>query len=131
MTSAEHVIEIRAKGFTIMHPLACRPNLFDCPVNVASEEQLTEPPGQLGRFVCSLTDDGQFVIGDPAHITESTDEAAADVAARAFAADMFDTFADFIDKWPPGPTLPPSVFSAMAREKATDLRTDDTTEETR
>lgn len=54
-----HVIEFRADGWTIQHPLACRPNLFDCPVNRVAERELTEPPishGRqvLGRFECDV-----------------------------------------------------------------------------
>lgn len=58
-----HVIEIREDGWTIQHPLACRPNLFDCPVNRAAGRELREPPGEFGRFECGLADDGNFIIG--------------------------------------------------------------------
>lgn len=58
-----HIIEVRAAGWTIMHPLACRPRLFDCEVNRAAEEGLTEPPTALGRFRCDAAT-GRFVIGE-------------------------------------------------------------------
>lgn len=62
---AEHVIEFRTDGWTIMHPLACRPALFDCPVNRAAERDLTAPPDvDPGRYVIRLVD-GQLVIGEP------------------------------------------------------------------
>lgn len=55
----EHVIEFRDRGWTIKHPLSCRPNLFDCPINGAAEcqfgyGQLPEP----GRQRCWLNDEG-------------------------------------------------------------------------
>lgn len=51
-----HIIEFREDGWTLMHPLACRPNLFDCPVNRIAGRQLSEPPDLLGRFECELID---------------------------------------------------------------------------
>lgn len=60
-----HVIEFRATGWTIKHPLVCRPALFDCPVNRAAEQELTEPPSVLGRFECGVNDSGdRLLIGD-------------------------------------------------------------------
>jgi hypothetical protein len=58
----EHVIDLRDDGWTIKHPLSCRPHLFDCPVNRAAERDLTEAPAQLGRFVCLLDEVGGFTI---------------------------------------------------------------------
>lgn len=63
-TETEHVVEFREDGWTIMHPLACRPNLFDCAVNRAAGRALEEPPAEFGRFACGLAEDGQFVVGD-------------------------------------------------------------------
>jgi hypothetical protein len=63
-TETEHVIEFREDGWTIKHPLACRPNLFDCAVNRAAGRALQEPPAEFGRFACGLAEDGQFVVGD-------------------------------------------------------------------
>lgn len=59
-----HVIEFRDTGWTIMHPLACRPNLFACEVNRAAERDLTdwEAPAVLGRFRCDAAT-GRFAIG--------------------------------------------------------------------
>lgn len=61
-----HTIELREDRWTIMHPLSCRPNLFDCPVNRVAEQQLTERPRVLGRFPCWLADGGQLVIENAA-----------------------------------------------------------------
>lgn len=58
----EHIIEVRAAGWTIMHPLACRPRLFDCEVNRAAERDLTGPPTARGRFRCDAAT-GRFAIG--------------------------------------------------------------------
>lgn len=63
--SPEHVIEFTDQGWTIMHPIACRPDLFACPVNRAAGDRI-EQRGQWisdGRYVCSVTDDGRFVVG--------------------------------------------------------------------
>jgi hypothetical protein len=57
-----HIIEVRETGWTIMHPLACRPRLFDCEVNRAAERDLTAQPAELGRFRCDAAT-GQFAIG--------------------------------------------------------------------
>lgn len=57
-----HIIELREDGFTIQHPLACRPNLFDCQYNLAARDTLDEAPGELGRFYCSTDDYMDLVI---------------------------------------------------------------------
>lgn len=58
LTPERHVIEFRQRGWTIMHPLSCRPRLFDCPVN------LSAPPGRLGRYLIELHD-GELIVGEP------------------------------------------------------------------
>lgn len=68
-TETEHVIEFREDGWTIMHPLACRPNLSACAVNRAAGHALQEPPAEFGRFACGLAEDGQFVVGDRRGVT--------------------------------------------------------------
>lgn len=48
-----HIIDIRPDGWTIKHPLACRPNLFECGVNRAAEQDLGQsdgPPVPPGRY---------------------------------------------------------------------------------
>lgn len=56
-----HIIEFREDGWTIQHPLSCRPNLFDCPVNRAAERDLDEPPEcGPGRYTCGVEDGGRF-----------------------------------------------------------------------
>lgn len=59
-----HIVDLREGGWTIQHPMVCRPYLFDCPVNEAAEHELVDRPTELGRFVCGLDDDGRFEIGD-------------------------------------------------------------------
>lgn len=59
-----HVVEFRATGWTISHPLSCKSrDLFACPVNRAAERDLVEVPEALGRFYCDVRD-GQFVVTD-------------------------------------------------------------------
>jgi hypothetical protein len=64
-TDEGHVIEFREDGWTISHPLACRPKLFECQVNRVAERDLTQRPDALGRFECELNDIGdRLLIGD-------------------------------------------------------------------
>ncbi|MGW5556879.1 DUF6085 family protein [Micromonospora sp. NPDC003944] len=61
-----HIIEFRPAGWTIKHPLACRPNLFACPFNRAALA-LDSPPAKYGRYVVDLSDEGvsgDLVVGD-------------------------------------------------------------------
>lgn len=51
--TGRHVIDLRADGFTIMHPLSCRPNLFDCIYNHEAAE-LESADHELGRWYCTL-----------------------------------------------------------------------------
>ena len=62
---APHVIDLRADGWTLMHPLSCRPYLFDCEVNLAADDQLREPPGDQGRFEVAFDGDGTLLLGRP------------------------------------------------------------------
>lgn len=67
-----HIIEFRPDGWTIQHPLACRPNLFACPVNRAAEHDLAGGEVPPGRYECEVNDIGdRFLIGD--RLPEVTD----------------------------------------------------------
>lgn len=57
-----HLIQLREGGWTIQHPLSCRPMLFACEVNLAASHALDQPPETLGVFECGV-EDGRFVIG--------------------------------------------------------------------
>jgi hypothetical protein len=65
-----HIIQFRTDGWTIKHPLACRPNLFDCPVNRAAEAELGTrrcPPAPPGRYECRAGEGdlaGMLLLGD-------------------------------------------------------------------
>lgn len=62
---ASHLVEFREDGWTLQHPLACRPNLFACPVNRVAEQDLRQPPGVLGVFECGVNDLGdRFLLFD-------------------------------------------------------------------
>ncbi|MEH0823440.1 MULTISPECIES: DUF6085 family protein [unclassified Micromonospora] len=67
-SSETHVIEIRADGWTIQHPLSCRPDLFNCPVNRVGEAEMASldcPPAPPGRYECGINDLGdRFLLGD-------------------------------------------------------------------
>ncbi|MEU4781050.1 DUF6085 family protein [Micromonospora sp. NPDC023633] len=73
-----HVIQFRADGWTIKHPLACRlGDLFGCAVNQAAED-LDGPPVPPGRYVVTVDGiDGRLRVG------ESVDEQAVAPAAGA------------------------------------------------
>ncbi|MDD4866198.1 MAG: hypothetical protein PHQ28_03430, partial [Mycobacterium sp.] len=62
----QHLIEMRADGgWTIQHPLACRPNLFACPVNKAAEQDLAAANVPAGVYECDINDLGdRLLIGD-------------------------------------------------------------------
>jgi hypothetical protein len=63
-----HLIEFRADGWTIQHPLRCRPNLFACQVNRMAGDQIGGPPASgLGVYECDVDDDGTFMLNYPAH----------------------------------------------------------------
>lgn len=59
----DHIVDLRADGWTIRHPLTCRTDLFACPVNRAAERDLTGPPHEFGRFECGV-ENGEFWIGE-------------------------------------------------------------------
>jgi hypothetical protein len=57
-----HIIEFTETGWTIQHPIACRPTLFTCPVNQAAQSNFTGPPPALGRYECDVNDLGDRVL---------------------------------------------------------------------
>jgi hypothetical protein len=57
-----HLIEFRAGGWTIQHPLRCRPNLFACAVNRVGEQLPGPPQRGIGVYECDLQD-GVLVVG--------------------------------------------------------------------
>lgn len=60
-----HVIEFRDDGWTIKHPLACRPALFECRINRLAEQGLgyTE---RRGQYELTVNEDlgGTLVVGE-------------------------------------------------------------------
>lgn len=65
----EHVIDIKPDGWTIKHPLACRPELFNCPVhNAAAAREFADPHPGPGRYGVSLSETGWIVIGEPVRV---------------------------------------------------------------
>lgn len=62
----EHTIDIQADGWTIKHPLACRPELFTCPVhNAAAAREFADVHPKPGQYGVSLDETGWIVIGEP------------------------------------------------------------------
>ncbi|HEX6869939.1 MAG TPA: hypothetical protein VF163_02480 [Micromonosporaceae bacterium] len=80
----EHIIELTGAGWTLMHPLQCRPDLFACEVNRAAQDSLTEVPEcGPGRFWCGIDWSGEFRIGDRTERAASaTDLVLVEVAAE-------------------------------------------------
>lgn len=62
LRDSRHVVQFDTDGWTIKHPLLCRPNLFDCPVNAAAKRGVRKPPEGLGRYFCDVEDEW-FVVG--------------------------------------------------------------------
>lgn len=60
--NAKHIIEIRHDGWTIQHPLRCRPNLFECPYNQAAG-WMADAPVDPGRYECELDQYGLLEVG--------------------------------------------------------------------
>lgn len=57
-----HLIQFRPDGWTIQHPLRCRPNLFACEVNRVAGQQIDgQPATGLGVYECDV-EDGVFVL---------------------------------------------------------------------
>lgn len=59
--TGHHRIEFRAEGWTIQHTIACRDDMFGCPLNRAAQD-LDEPPSRLGIYECRVDPDGQLEI---------------------------------------------------------------------
>ncbi|WP_431977609.1 hypothetical protein [Micromonospora haikouensis] len=57
-----HIVDLRAGGWTLQHPIACRPNLVDCPVNRAAERDLAAPAVVPGRYVVEVNDLGDRLL---------------------------------------------------------------------
>lgn len=66
VTADRHVIDLRDDGWTILHPLACRPNLFNCRLSQVAMTLSEQDTTLRGRFFCWLENTGQLVIGSPA-----------------------------------------------------------------
>ena len=68
-----HIVDLRDDGFTLMHPPACHPRLFDCEYNVIARNNFRDP-GKRGQYLCALIRgaDGnpRFALGDPAPDSE-------------------------------------------------------------
>jgi hypothetical protein len=65
-SETRHIIDIRVDSWTLKHPVSCRPDLFNCPVNRAAEETLVSRRRHApGKYECFLIEDGQFVVGLP------------------------------------------------------------------
>jgi len=60
----QHIIDLREDGWTLQHPLACRPNLFDCQLNRVAHADPYLREHSIGQFQCWLTDEGQLQIGE-------------------------------------------------------------------
>jgi len=53
-----HIIHLRKKDYTIMHPLACRPNLFEC----TQPAPYNNTEYEMGTYYCSQDEYGNFVL---------------------------------------------------------------------
>lgn len=45
-----HTLEVRPEGWTLKHPLACRPNLFTCVVNQRCAKEVPYGSLQFGKY---------------------------------------------------------------------------------
>lgn len=60
-----HVLHLNrdGQGFFLHHPLACRPNLFACPVN-QHLGRLDEAPADPGQYEVVIRADGYVELGE-------------------------------------------------------------------
>jgi hypothetical protein len=98
-----HIVDLRDNGFTLMHPPACHPRLFECEYNRVSRNNLQDP-GKRGQYLCALVrkagGDPLFVIGDPAPESEGVpwNALVAELrAARHFDQEAFEVITDLLD----------------------------------
>ena len=124
-----HVIDLREDGWTIMHPPACHPDLFTCPVNQAAGRNLEEPPPQApGRYFCEFDPDGVdwgFVIGEPAGDAQGIDWVAlvAELrAARETLTFLYERLAQVYERlaqdgYEPAGPLPARIRDALAARR--------------
>ena len=49
-----HVVQFTSDAWTLLHPLECRPNLFDCEYTKAKVDR---SPPELGSYECKLAGD--------------------------------------------------------------------------
>lgn len=64
-----HVVEFRDSGWSMQHPLACRPNLLDCEIHsVVSHDmdKATGPPAPLGRYYVRIEEGEPVYTSVPA-----------------------------------------------------------------
>jgi len=54
-----HLVKFDADHWVLQHPLACRPNLFACPLNRVG---FPGPPDVLGVYVVGLNDAGDELL---------------------------------------------------------------------
>jgi len=60
-----HVINLREDGFTIQHPLSCRPNLFTCTANTWGRQELSGDE-DYGSYRLDQHEDNpeRWIVGD-------------------------------------------------------------------
>jgi hypothetical protein len=71
-----HVIALAERGWTLQHPLACRPDLFKCPVFAAAAALSVPPDFVPGLYVVDLDDVGELVVrgaASPADLVADTE----------------------------------------------------------
>jgi hypothetical protein len=69
--NTRHMIQLDNRGWTILHPLSCRPNLFDCPVNFAARETPELELLAWGRYYC-VNDGDELIIQEPVESDETS-----------------------------------------------------------
>jgi hypothetical protein len=62
----EHLVQIRPDGFswTAQHPIACRPNLFECPVTRQMEAYPRDTLPEPGVWLVRITDSGKVQFAE-------------------------------------------------------------------
>lgn len=63
-------MEVAERGWTVHHPLSCRPNLFACAVGKAAQNMSGPPTSELGLYVVYVDDRGALAIGRGATVAD-------------------------------------------------------------
>ena len=69
-SDGRHIIDFDEQGWAIQHPVECRPQLLDCPVNRAMMFVSRPPTEGEGRYYVSMDEEDHLYFVASARLTE-------------------------------------------------------------